>query len=140
MYDKHCSSVRYVVFLLFYDPPTTAFYTSCHTLALHDALPISMAAWLFAGHHRRPGAERVDGRPVLAREVGRAQQARRETLPDQPRSEEHTSELQSLMRNSYAVFCLKKKTTEANIDPPTITSTTRTFRIPKHRDKQKHTL
>src|SRR3546814_7959578 len=26
------------------------------------------------------------------------------------RSEEHTSELQSLMRNSYAVYCLKKKT------------------------------
>src|SRR3546814_10871941 len=30
------------------------------------------------------------------------------------RSEEHTSELQSLMRISYAVFCLKKKTTQAN--------------------------
>src|SRR3546814_4401509 len=30
---------------------------------------------------------------------------------DQPRSEEHTSELQSLMRISYAVFCLKKKKT-----------------------------
>src|SRR3546814_1467834 len=29
--------------------------------------------------------------------------------PGQPRSEEHTSELQSLMRISYAVFCLKKK-------------------------------
>src|SRR3546814_5516557 len=29
-----------------------------------------------------------------------------------PRSEEHTSELQSLMRNSYAVFCLKKKNNE----------------------------
>src|SRR3546814_9537120 len=28
-----------------------------------------------------------------------------------PRSEEHTSELQSLMRTSYAVFCLKQKTT-----------------------------
>src|SRR3546814_8136257 len=28
------------------------------------------------------------------------------------RSEEHTSELQSLMRISYAVFCLKKKTTK----------------------------
>src|SRR3546814_2702728 len=28
---------------------------------------------------------------------------------EQARSEEHTSELQSLMRNSYAVFCLKKK-------------------------------
>src|SRR3546814_5289073 len=30
---------------------------------------------------------------------------------DRPRSEEHTSELQSLMRISYAVFCLKKKKT-----------------------------
>src|SRR3546814_2594845 len=30
----------------------------------------------------------------------------------QRRSEEHTSELQSLMRTSYAVFCLKKKTTK----------------------------
>src|SRR3546814_694723 len=35
----------------------------------------------------------------------------------QPRSEEHTSELQSLMRISYAVFCLKKK----NTAPHTIT-------------------
>src|SRR3546814_5749460 len=32
---------------------------------------------------------------------------------DKRRSEEHTSELQSLMRISYAVFCLKKKTTES---------------------------
>src|SRR3546814_5380247 len=31
-----------------------------------------------------------------------------------PRSEEHTSELQSLMRISYAVFCLKKKTHDKN--------------------------
>src|SRR3546814_1052915 len=31
------------------------------------------------------------------------------TLLDYDRSEEHTSELQSLMRISYAVFCLKKK-------------------------------
>src|SRR3546814_4059733 len=31
--------------------------------------------------------------------------------PAYSRSEEHTSELQSLMRISYAVFCLKKKTT-----------------------------
>src|SRR3546814_3045449 len=31
------------------------------------------------------------------------------------RSEEHTSELQSLMRISYAVFCLKKKKTDQNI-------------------------
>src|SRR3546814_2102213 len=31
-----------------------------------------------------------------------------------PRSEEHTSELQSLMRISYAVFCLKKKNRQTN--------------------------
>src|SRR3546814_3818562 len=33
------------------------------------------------------------------------------------RSEEHTSELQSLMRISYAVFCLKKKTNQESITP-----------------------
>src|SRR3546814_5073704 len=33
------------------------------------------------------------------------------------RSEEHTSELRSLMRNSYAVFCLKKKSTPATPKP-----------------------
>src|SRR3546814_8706377 len=33
---------------------------------------------------------------------------------DSQRSEEHTSELQSLMRNSYAVFCLKKKNKKSN--------------------------
>src|SRR3546814_2545322 len=46
-----------------------------------------------------------------------------EALSGLPRSEEHTSELQSLMRISYAVFCLKKKkhqhtlvTLESNYD------------------------
>src|SRR3546814_7755941 len=34
----------------------------------------------------------------------------RATMTPEERSEEHTSELQSLMRISYAVFCLKKKT------------------------------
>src|SRR3546814_1519960 len=43
------------------------------------------------------------------------------------RSEEHTSELQSLMRNSYAVFCLKKKkksttTSQQDTTPSTITT------------------
>src|SRR3546814_2500743 len=35
-------------------------------------------------------------------------------VPAKIRSEEHTSELQSLMRISYAVFCLKKKNQETN--------------------------
>src|SRR3546814_5386255 len=36
-------------------------------------------------------------------------EAKAKQLQDELRSEEHTSELQSLMRISYAVFCLKKK-------------------------------
>src|SRR3546814_3069310 len=43
------------------------------------------------------------------------------------RSEEHTSELQSLMRISYAVFCLKKKTTTHRTST-TLTSDTKTKR------------
>src|SRR3546814_6233488 len=42
----------------------------------------------------------------------------RDNTPAEPvrfRSEEHTSELQSLMRISYAVFCLKKKTQHKQI-------------------------
>src|SRR3546814_2423919 len=64
-------------------------------------------------------------RLVFLRRAGDATDARRRTAdrrrlpdrraqdparrPDRTRSEEHTSELQSLMRISYAVFCLKKK-------------------------------
>src|SRR3546814_6592273 len=39
------------------------------------------------------------------------------------RSEEHTSELQSLMRNSYAVFCLKKNNTKHNASQDKRTTT-----------------
>src|SRR3546814_7090712 len=45
-----------------------------------------------------------------AKSIGEA----RDTLARTLRSEEHTSELQSLMRNSYAVFCLKKKNNNTN--------------------------
>src|SRR3546814_3489145 len=50
--------------------------------------------------------ERLPG--VVA--VARALPAEVVVLDGEVRSEEHTSELQSLMRISYAVFCLKKKT------------------------------
>src|SRR3546814_4144440 len=55
--------------------------------------------------------ERV-GRLIILREVDRHHPAVDEPAVNVEigRSEEHTSELQSLMRNSYAVFCLKKKT------------------------------
>src|SRR3546814_2596825 len=47
------------------------------------------------------------------------------------RSEEHTSELQSLMRNSYAVFCLKKKNTHCPL-PVTIAQLKRQMLLRKH--------
>src|SRR3546814_8931079 len=61
------------------------------------------------GHH-----DLVDGlRAVL---VGAALRRRlvRIRIGHHTRSEEHTSELQSLMRISYAVFCLKKKKTQTS--------------------------
>src|SRR3546814_6939074 len=67
--------------------------------------------------HRAGGAvARVPPDPVRAARIAdhqpvdiRVDDIRRRHLAR--RSEEHTSELQSLMRISYAVFCLKKKTT-----------------------------
>src|SRR3546814_7203197 len=47
----------------------------------------------------------------------------RDILASPVRSEEHTSELQSLMRISYAVFCLKKKKTHIYIDNNTTPDT-----------------
>src|SRR3546814_2464939 len=47
--------------------------------------------------------------------VGERFDERLEILARLQRSEEHTSELQSLMRISYAVFCLKKKNTIAKL-------------------------
>src|SRR3546814_6399919 len=56
------------------------------------------------------------GRFTLGREQVAAALRRRRHRPvlllDAGRSEEHTSELQSLMRTSYAVFCLKKNRNE----------------------------
>src|SRR3546814_10283736 len=49
------------------------------------------------------------GQELVVAEADRDRDA--DFLLDAARSEEHTSELQSLMRTSYAVFCLKKKNT-----------------------------
>src|SRR3546814_5550627 len=90
----------------------------CHTLPLHDSPPISHSAaasnpgrieilrseadigglscmldFRLAAHLAQPLQFGLRGLGVVV----------------QIRSEEHTSELQSLMRISYAVFCLKKK-------------------------------
>src|SRR3546814_6103002 len=70
--------------------------------------------------HRKDRTRRRQRKPPLAAQAGRHRRnpprsrlpfdvkAGGVEMPLGPRSEEHTSELQSLMRNSYAVFCLKK--------------------------------
>src|SRR3546814_3545156 len=70
----------------------------------------------------RPGGQSDDQdhqyrRPSAARRAGGQRRDRliktcNAGTPHCTRSEEHTSELQSLMRISYAVFCLKKKNTQ----------------------------
>src|SRR3546814_2279691 len=67
--------------------------------------------------HRAPRRRPARQRPAHGLSVGRAARRPRVRVDDPgqfDRSEEHTSELQSLMRISYAVFCLKKKTTSHN--------------------------
>src|SRR3546814_7991999 len=56
----------------------------------------------------------VMGVDILGAEQYRYRERKYRLRMPQPRSEEHTSELQSLMRISYAVFCLKKKTSSKN--------------------------
>src|SRR3546814_1341893 len=67
---------------------------------------------------------RIAHGPMVPPPDGRRQQAGadRSVIRPSRRSEEHTSELQSLMRISYAVFCLKKKTKKIyNTEPICIT-------------------
>src|SRR3546814_1426933 len=70
------------------------------------AVLLRLAAGILGGHLRRIGSR-------LARALEALATGRRPgdgVALHVGRSEEHTSELQSLMRISYAVFCLKKKT------------------------------
>src|SRR3546814_1640896 len=64
------------------------------------------------GPGTRAWVQRAQEKPKPILEVTRIFQE--EAFPGYTRSEEHTSELQSLMRTSYAVFCLKKKHIEHN--------------------------
>src|SRR5881398_3579895 len=81
----HATACRWCFF--FNDTATTEIYTLSDTLSLHDALPICPR------RDRRGARRRCRGPPTACRW----------------RSEEHTSELQSPLNISYAVFCLKKK-------------------------------
>src|SRR3546814_1003632 len=100
--------------------PYTTLFRSRRTTALpgrRNARSPAAHSWIKA-QRTAPGqapAPRRDGnvRPFLAAAIGDgdpggSSDAHQSRQPGK-RSEEHTSELQSLMRISYAVFCLKKK-------------------------------
>src|SRR3546814_12890649 len=112
-----CVLIFIVFFLMIRRPPRS---TRTDTLFPYTTLFLSLMearVILF----RRPRLMRIGDRLArkhLARQV-RDPELRAKLTPDYVmgckrvliRSEEHTSELQSLMRISYAVFCLKKKNT-----------------------------
>src|SRR3546814_2146416 len=91
--------------------------TRTDTLFPYTTLFRSFCAWIIGvvqAHQyvMQQGHQRVD--LIAAQEsygVADSQSVARRQRSQETRSEEHTSELQSLMRISYAVFCLKKKTT-----------------------------
>src|SRR3546814_6760789 len=82
--------------------PLVAFDAQCHRLGMG------------AGWYDRSFAFRRDraAPPWLVGAAFATQQV--DSIAAQSRSEEHTSELQSLMRISYAVFCLKKKNNQTS--------------------------
>src|SRR3546814_9574472 len=118
----------FVVFLMIRRPPES---TRTDTLFPYTTL---FRSW--GGLQHRPACAgggwqlrhaRNGGRAGTVADPGRARFKRRSDRRRRPhagpaRSEEHTSELQSLMRISYAVFCLKKKKTTRQRAPHTSTS------------------
>src|SRR3546814_13215801 len=109
-----------LICFLFNDPATADIYTYGHPLSRHYALPIFIGQHFGRAVHALqtdnalPCIDRVDPSGTEI-DIGRGEQLaegrrhRRGIAFIEARSEEHKSELQSLMRNSYAVFCLKKK-------------------------------
>src|SRR3546814_7184532 len=89
---------------------------ACHPLHLqtfrHDRTVMSArvrppGSWLDVAVIVKPADCSATSTILISSDFAAASVAR--SIPSGSRSEEHTSELQSLMRISYAVFCLKKK-------------------------------
>src|SRR3546814_10406719 len=114
---------------MFNDTDTTEIYTDRHPRSLHDARPIcpvgldpeelfdvvigteeNLATWeQYLLSWPNPASRMRVYDDGTIEDLGRVQDDVHERVRVNNRSEEHTSELQSLMRISYAVFCLNKK-------------------------------
>src|SRR3546814_3883116 len=107
------------MYFFFNDSATTEIYTYSHTLSLHVALPI----WVST----TATGKTLDGSDPVSWAKAHKEFPKYQRLlaqPNGPRSEEHTSELQSLMRISYDVFCLKKKRMQNTMEDNNVTSIT----------------
>src|SRR3546814_2264859 len=102
--------------VFFSQTATTEIYTYCNHLSLHDARPMSeltrrgLGRRLMAAIAEQLMADGYKAVRVWALRDNPCRGFYTALGGAQARSEEHTSELPSLMRNSYAVFCLKKTT------------------------------
>src|SRR3546814_6869164 len=116
----HLSLAAAVLLLAGCDPQPTTNQVSANTEALADAVANAQAGTTTAEpiHLTEKTAvidfdykipARAAAAPALRDHLlADAETGKQAAIRDQARSEEHTSELQSLMRISYAVFCLKK--------------------------------
>src|SRR3546814_9298554 len=97
------------------DHPVQAFVEGGHPYVAQHPLAAAqrVAPARIQVHSTRRRTHRVAS-PSTPPRVTAFTQLRARTRLASRRSEEHTSELQSLMRSSYAVFCLKKKTQSHN--------------------------
>src|SRR3546814_6473084 len=93
--------------------PYTTLFRSAGTKLAHQPRLTMMAAFQAEGCKHRNEREREQERAGQRKDDG--ERNRREQFAFK-RSEEHTSELQSLMRISYADFCLKKKKRNTTYD------------------------
>src|SRR3546814_10673041 len=96
---------------------TPEIYSFRHTLSLPDALPICYGINAPEKKWNDYAGVNVKGKIVLILVNDPDYQTPTLRGPFNGRSEEHTSELQSLIRISYAVFCSKKKKHKTNNYP-----------------------
>src|SRR3546814_9652547 len=122
---SHCTCLPFF-FLMIRRPPRA---TRTDTLLPYTTLFRSLVV-------RRPGieVEKIVGDRARGIEQPDTLVEQRERNAD--RSEEHTSELQSLMRISYADFCLKKKKTQTRKD--TTTTTQRSDEVTSRKNTDRH--
>src|SRR3546814_3801340 len=107
-------------------PYTTLFRSSMIPLPTRGRPPPSVRENRPILTEEEPALKVSSNCPLMSKLPFRVPGCGRRGVSQASRSEEHTSELQSLLRTSYAVFCLQKKTPTNDTPTTTITHYTKT--------------